>query len=208
MINGYRQFRMSFRNDPETEGIDIIGARGMKWKNRDARAACQLSWTNSTSFNHVQFKHVQKRDFKRAHKHLINDGNLGIEVEGILNNYVQNDCSCGIYIARSVDELILQDYLRDPARCGFEFVAAMSGWGAYVEYENCYRVEFARIEHIFALEFRDEWRSIRFGSKSSLKSFAEQTYEPALRIVSEKLGVPVTRVPSWWELVRRINGQG
>jgi hypothetical protein len=55
-------------------------------------------------------------------------------------------CSCGIYVLKTPDGI--SHYNRWPA------IVAVTGWGAYTEYELGYRVQHVRMEHIW---IEPEW---------------------------------------------------
>lgn len=50
-------------------------------------------------------------------------------------------CSCGIYVLKGPD--MIQDYAKWPA------IAAVTAWGAYIEFEYGYRIQYTRIEHVW-----------------------------------------------------------
>lgn len=82
------------------------------------------------------------------------------------------DCSCGIYITKSEH---IADYT------SFPVLAAVTGWGGYVEYEKGWRVQYARIEHLW----------VNYNGKK---------VDIDLDILAEKYGVAVeatTNVGSW-----------
>lgn len=179
MIRGYRAFAVT------SEGL--VGSHALTWNKPEMRAACKVHSFRSPNEKQINPRFTRKQDFKRARKHLLEpDGQRPRLYE------YSDSCACGIYIARSVDELIRQGYLSYMFGTLGVVAAAVIGWGATVEYEKCWRVEFARVEHIWASpenSVDDHRGRVRFHD-------AKDTLERNL----QSFGVPYDFVDSWADL--------
>lgn len=133
MISGYRRFMLVQESValPVVEGDDIVikrvqqwqlrGAYRQTWLSRELTAECHRFWWARQ--NSLIFRDSTPRD--RAKFHL--EKNI--------------DCTCGIYITKN-------DYAGAGVHEAFNVFAHTTGWGAYIEYKDGWRVEHARIESI------------------------------------------------------------
>lgn len=134
MITGYRRYqivqdglyfpRISPTSlEPQTPYPNRYILKGAQaiWEDREFQATCNYQ-------------------YRRRETELIT---LSETEEQVCEEHLKNDmnCTCGIYVLKGPD--IKHDYSQWPA------LVAVTGWGAFVEYEFGWRIQYTRMEHIW-----------------------------------------------------------
>jgi len=122
VITGWRRFHLTYNQIPPIPHYVILyGATGYGWPGREVIAEC-----------------APMRD-----KHMLGH-NTRQNLAAI--HLKAGECKCGIYITRDRNALgagvVSQEH-------EFTVIAAITGWGAFVEYELGWRTQFARLEALF-----------------------------------------------------------
>lgn len=153
-IEGYRRYNIDWDTYPPTLRGSFAGA----WESRERIAECKKGPSIASAIIVEGNIHSRLVDII-----ITPDETYELTVEqGTAFRHLSEEqyhCKCGIYVARSDDELTLQGYK-------MPVIAKVTGYGAVEEHELGYKVSHCRIEHLwYDVEISDYWKSYPDGIK-------------------------------------------